>query len=191
MQCPRCQHENAADAVFCQECGRRLEIACPGCGTANQLGAKFCKKCGQPLGARSSAPVVRPSPESYIPKHLAEKILTFKSALEGERKHVTVLFADLKGSMELLADRDSRSGPRADEGTVSPGASRSRRTNSTRNDLKRRDINHEIAQGTPWSRHYHRSRIRGVVAHRGPAADSDRRLHGAHRKVRTAGRLRA
>jgi class 3 adenylate cyclase/tetratricopeptide (TPR) repeat protein len=46
------------------------------------------------------------SPESYTPKHLAEKILTSKSALEGERKQVTVLFADLKGSMELLADRD-------------------------------------------------------------------------------------
>jgi len=46
------------------------------------------------------------SPESYTPRHLAEKILTSKSALEGERKQVTVLFADLKGSMELLADRD-------------------------------------------------------------------------------------
>src|SRR5438552_6762895 len=46
------------------------------------------------------------SPESYTPKHLAERILTSKAALEGERKHVTVLFADLKGSMELLADRD-------------------------------------------------------------------------------------
>jgi hypothetical protein len=46
------------------------------------------------------------APLSYIPPHLAEKILTSRSALEGERKHVTVLFADLKGSMELLADRD-------------------------------------------------------------------------------------
>ena len=46
------------------------------------------------------------SPEAYTPKHLAEKILTSKAALEGERKQVTVLFADLKGSMELLADRD-------------------------------------------------------------------------------------
>jgi hypothetical protein len=45
-------------------------------------------------------------PLSYTPKHLAEKILTSRSALEGERKLVTVLFADLKGSMELLADRD-------------------------------------------------------------------------------------
>jgi len=46
------------------------------------------------------------SPETYTPKHLAERILLSKTALEGERKHVTVLFADLKGSMELLADRD-------------------------------------------------------------------------------------
>src|SRR5215472_13017993 len=64
MKCPRCQHESAADAVFCQECGARLEVACPACGTANQLGAKFCKKCGQAVSAASSAPVVRPSPES-------------------------------------------------------------------------------------------------------------------------------
>jgi hypothetical protein len=50
MRCPRCQHESAIDAVFCQGCGGRLEAACPSCGTPNQLGAKFCKKCGQRLG---------------------------------------------------------------------------------------------------------------------------------------------
>jgi class 3 adenylate cyclase/tetratricopeptide (TPR) repeat protein len=108
MECPRCQHKNPADAVFCQECGTRLETACPGCGTANQLGAKFCKKCGQPVAMTPPAAVAGKfsSPRSYTPKHLAEKILTSKSALEGERKQVTVLFADLRGSMELLADRD-------------------------------------------------------------------------------------
>ena len=107
MQCPRCQHKNPADAAFCQECGSRLEVPCPGCGTANQLGAKFCKKCGQPVAMTFPAAAVKfPSPESYTPRHLAEKILTSKRALEGERKQVTVLFADLKGSMELLADRD-------------------------------------------------------------------------------------
>ena len=47
-------------------------------------------------------------PVSYTPGHLAEKILTSKTALEGERKQVTVLFADLKGSMELLAGRDPK-----------------------------------------------------------------------------------
>ncbi len=109
MKCPRCPHENPADAAFCQECGARLETTCPSCGTANQLGAKFCKKCGQPVAmtAPAAAGALKfTSPESYTPRHLAEKILTSKSALEGERKQVTVLFADLKGSMELLADRD-------------------------------------------------------------------------------------
>jgi class 3 adenylate cyclase/tetratricopeptide (TPR) repeat protein len=54
----------------------------------------------------AAAPARSPSPETYTPRHLAEKILTSKAALEGERKQVTVLFADLKGSMELMADRD-------------------------------------------------------------------------------------
>src|SRR5438128_2461968 len=78
MTCSRCQHENRAGAKFCEECGAPLATTTP----------RFA------------------SPESYTPKHLAEKILTSRTALEGERKQVTVLFADVKGSMELLADRD-------------------------------------------------------------------------------------
>lgn len=66
MKCPRCQHD--ADAVFCQECGRRLEEACPGCGTANRIEAKFCKKCGQPVAATA---VKFPLPVSYTPKQSA------------------------------------------------------------------------------------------------------------------------
>jgi len=69
-------------------------------------GAKFCLECGAPVASQATAEPRFASPESYTPKHLAEKILTSKAALEGERKQVTVLFADLKGSMELLADRD-------------------------------------------------------------------------------------
>jgi class 3 adenylate cyclase/tetratricopeptide (TPR) repeat protein len=110
MMCARCRHDNPGDSIFCQECGTRLDAACPSCATPNQLGAKFCKKCGQRLSGPEAEPAI-PSPrfgapESYTPKHLAERILTSKAALEGERKQVTVLFADLKGSMELLADRD-------------------------------------------------------------------------------------
>jgi class 3 adenylate cyclase/tetratricopeptide (TPR) repeat protein len=109
MNCPRCQTQIPADGVFCDNCGSRLEAACPSCSEANRLGAKFCKKCGQGLAEAAAAPVTPKkfgSPETYTPKHLADKILTSKSALEGERKQVTVLFADMKGSMELLADRD-------------------------------------------------------------------------------------
>jgi class 3 adenylate cyclase/tetratricopeptide (TPR) repeat protein len=105
MQCPRCQHENPAGQKFCGECGARLAAVCPPCGTSNAPGQKFCGECGASLGQEAAAGKFA-SPEAYTPKHLAEKILTSKSALEGERKQVTVLFADLKGSMELLADRD-------------------------------------------------------------------------------------
>jgi class 3 adenylate cyclase/tetratricopeptide (TPR) repeat protein len=101
MTCPRCHQPVPADAEFCPECGARLETGCVQCGTANARTSKFCKKCGQPLGR----PATRP-PEAYTPAHLTEKIVSSRGALEGERKQVTVLFADLKGSMELLADRD-------------------------------------------------------------------------------------
>jgi class 3 adenylate cyclase/tetratricopeptide (TPR) repeat protein len=65
---------------------------------------RFCGQCAAPL--YNAAPPRFATPEAYTPRYLAERILTSRAALEGERKHVTVLFADLKGSMELLADRD-------------------------------------------------------------------------------------
>jgi hypothetical protein len=89
---------------------RKLRYApcenCANCGTTLSATARFCPQCGQPA-ATPTSPVGRfSSPENYTPRHLAEKILTSKGALEGERKQVPVLFADLKGSMELLTDRD-------------------------------------------------------------------------------------
>jgi class 3 adenylate cyclase len=106
MRCPQCRHENPGDAKFCLECGRRLALMCSACATELPAGAKFCKECGAPVSTSTPTTSPTPAPDSYTPKHLAEKILTSKAALEGERKQVTVLFADLKGSMELLADRD-------------------------------------------------------------------------------------
>jgi class 3 adenylate cyclase len=76
-------------------------MTCRGCQHENRATAKFCENCGTPLAA---APLA--SPETYTPRHLTEKILTSRTSLEGERKQVTVLFADMKGSMELIADRD-------------------------------------------------------------------------------------
>ena len=109
MTCPQCKRPTPPDAKFCPECGVKLIAACPACGVENAPGSKFCDSCGTPLAATPAPPTAPPrfaSPEAYTPRHLAEKILTSKASLEGERKQVTVLFADLKGSMELLADRD-------------------------------------------------------------------------------------
>jgi class 3 adenylate cyclase/tetratricopeptide (TPR) repeat protein len=106
MKCPKCQHENTLEAKFCEECAAPLARACANCGSEVSTTAKFCPQCGHRL-----PPVVDTtrftSPKSYTPQHLADKILTSRAALEGERKQVTVLFADIKGSMELLADRDA------------------------------------------------------------------------------------
>jgi class 3 adenylate cyclase/tetratricopeptide (TPR) repeat protein len=89
------------------KCGAGLPKRCGQCGTELPGEARFCFACGQPAPPGGSAPA-RPfaAPEAYTPKYLVDKILNSRSALEGERKQVTVLFADLKGSMELLADRD-------------------------------------------------------------------------------------
>jgi hypothetical protein len=107
MRCPRCDADIPDGANFCIECGTPLRPRCLQCGADVLPRAKFCAECGTPLTAQCPAPPAPPpSPLRYTPGHLAEKILTSKAALEGERKQVTVLFADLKGSMELLADRD-------------------------------------------------------------------------------------
>jgi len=101
MHCSACRHDNPPQAKFCLECGTRMALTCGRCRAELPPSAKFCLECGERVSAQAA-----PAPESYTPKHLAERILTSKAVLEGERKHVTVVFADLKGSMELLADRD-------------------------------------------------------------------------------------
>src|SRR5438034_4751280 len=107
MECPRCQHANADGARFCGECGVSLlrEVPCASCGHGNPAGHKSCNGCGGPLG--ESARSADPDRRFYTPKHLAEKILGSRSALEGERKQVTVLFADVKGSMDLAEQLDA------------------------------------------------------------------------------------
>ena len=108
MHCPSCHHENRPDAKFCNECASPLAAGCATCGTENPPGAKFCNQCASPLGTphTTTARTAQPDPRSYTPKHLVDKILQSKSALEGERKQVTVLFADVKGSMELAEQLD-------------------------------------------------------------------------------------
>src|SRR5919204_140149 len=112
MRCPSCGGDNPAGTKFCIECGIPRPHRCPQCGAENLPRAKFSGACGTPLTGPAEAPPPHPlmarsqSLLSYTPSYLAEKILTSKRALEGERKQVTVLFADLKGSTELIRDLD-------------------------------------------------------------------------------------
>jgi hypothetical protein len=108
MRCPRYAADNPEGMKFCIECAAPLARRCPQCDFANPPHAKFCGQCAAALSGPPPAPspVSAQPPLSYTSVHLAEKILTSKAALEGERKQVTVLFADLKSSLELLADRD-------------------------------------------------------------------------------------
>ena len=107
MKCPNCDHDNTVEAKFCEQCATPLGRgrACSNCGSKVSPTAKFCPQCGQGLKAITDDPRFA-SPKSYTPQHLADKILTSRAALEGERKQVTVLFADIKGSMDLFAERD-------------------------------------------------------------------------------------
>lgn len=102
MECPRCRAPNRDGAQFCRACGARLDLACAACGAVVQSASHFCDSCGAalPPSGRDRPPRFS-SPGSYTPRHLADKILTSRSALEGERKQVTVLFADVSGFTSL------------------------------------------------------------------------------------------
>jgi class 3 adenylate cyclase/pimeloyl-ACP methyl ester carboxylesterase len=109
LQCPNCRIENRVDARFCRECGAKLEGLCPACSVSVDPDQKFCHACGHRLietavAAPGTARAL--APEAYTPRHLAERILSSRSAMEGERKQVTVLFADITGSLALIQHRD-------------------------------------------------------------------------------------
>jgi class 3 adenylate cyclase len=111
MTCPACGQDLRPGARFCDGCGAVVEARCPACGKNQRSQARFCDACGTPLGAAgpaatAGAPIAARAPSSYTPRHLAERILTEGRALRGERKEVTVLFVDVKGSTELAGSLD-------------------------------------------------------------------------------------
>src|ERR1700746_3729484 len=104
MRCSNCGSENPADSAFCEQCGRKLELLCPACKAPVSAGARFCRKCGTNLSATSvssEAFATSSSSEAGI-RWLAEPAAW--DVLDGERKTVTALFADIKGSTELMAE---------------------------------------------------------------------------------------
>ncbi|MEE9569206.1 MAG: AAA family ATPase, partial [Candidatus Binatia bacterium] len=103
MKCLKCQHENPDSKKFCRECGAKLVLRCPKCEAEILPKDQFCGECGHGLRkSTNDPPFDHLKPQSYTPKFLADKILKNRSSIEGERKLVTVLFADIKGSTELI-----------------------------------------------------------------------------------------
>jgi predicted nucleic acid-binding Zn ribbon protein len=109
MNCMDCGHANPEGVKFCLECGAKLDArTCPACGEALPPVAKFCGECGAKVetAQRNVVPVIPPvvqgnappahvaTPRGYPPRHLADRMLASRSAMEGERKYVTVLIGD-------------------------------------------------------------------------------------------------
>jgi class 3 adenylate cyclase/ribosomal protein L40E len=107
MKCPNCQNDIREGAIFCGKCGAALSIVCPQCNSENPPDNNFCEKCGSALKEHQETPTIDYSePQSYTPKFLADKILTTRSSIEGERKLVTVLFADVANYTALSEKLD-------------------------------------------------------------------------------------
>ena len=107
MQCPKCQFENREEGNFCSECGYKFEITCPKCGNKIRSGGKFCYDCGEKIAEPLEIPSLDyTQPQSYTPKFLADKILRSRSSIEGERKLVTVLFADVANYTSMAEKLD-------------------------------------------------------------------------------------
>src|SRR3954471_19816963 len=108
MRCGACGHGNREPAAFCESCGSRLAPTCSRCAAELRPGARFCDACGQAQAALAS-PATMPTPQSYMPTHLAEKILSARASLEGAHKQITALVADVVDSTPLA----ERLGPEA------------------------------------------------------------------------------
>ena len=91
MGCPSCGRESPTHARFCMHCGSGLAQACAGCGAELPGEARFCPRCGGAIEEVATSVPAAPlrTPHDYTPRHLAERILASKTALEGERKQVT------------------------------------------------------------------------------------------------------
>jgi len=191
MRCSACDSENRSGARFCNECGAALAARCAACGQGNPPGSRFCDACGQSLTAptRAAEPTPEPTlapPQQYTPHHLAKKILAGREALQGERKQITVLFADVVGSTELIRDRDPEEAQRLLDGAVDRMMAAVHRYDGTVSRLQGDGL--MAMFGAPVAHEDHAVRacyaalavLEGVRAY----ADEVRRAHGAAIQVR-------
>jgi hypothetical protein len=103
MRCSNCKADNPGGLKFCNECGAALKRTCAKCGFENSAAAKFCGQCAAKLedGLSRSGATTNDNAAAQIDKYsIADQ------TIDGERKMVTALFADIKGSTELMADLD-------------------------------------------------------------------------------------
>jgi class 3 adenylate cyclase/tetratricopeptide (TPR) repeat protein len=105
MLCSRCNATSPATSRFCDACGASLQPACPSCGHSNRPNARFCGGCGRALMRDEGLAVAAEVPAPTLPAPLAA-LLSSRFAREGERKQVTVLFADIRGSTEMIQELD-------------------------------------------------------------------------------------
>jgi len=199
VKCPACRAETAADSKFCGECGVSLRVACPTCAHPNPAGQKFCSECGTALAAAppasaSPAPGREPqpvafreaAPSTYTPKHLAEKILTSKGALEGERKRVTVMFSDVSGFTAMSERLDPEDVHGIMDRAFEVILTEVHRYEGTINQFLGDGVMALFGAPIAHEDHAHRALSAALAIQRelGPLADEVRRAHGVEFRMR-------
>src|SRR5438046_7116915 len=185
MRCPQCAHENPQGVKFCGECGARLQALCPACGVANPPANKFCGECGAPMTAAPPAQKFA-SPDAYTPKHLAEKILTSKGALEGERKRVTVMFSDVSGFTAMSERLDPEEVPATLDRAFEVIRGEVHRYEGTINQFLGDGVMALFGAPIAHEDHAHRALSAALAIQRElkPLADDVRRMHGVEFRMR-------
>jgi class 3 adenylate cyclase len=102
MQCSRCSTENRESARFCVECGARLALVCPQSGTELSLRARFCDQCGTQVEERPPADTpLTQALQRLVPREFAQRLVATRGQVGKERRIVTILFSDVKGSTAM------------------------------------------------------------------------------------------
>src|SRR5437870_8402029 len=198
MECPQCRHANPPETKFCGECGTRLQSLCPACQAVNPTTNKFCSECGQRLAGAAPAPAPAvaaapattsarfASPDAYTPKHLAEKILTSKGALEGERKSVTVMFSDVSGFTAMSEKLDPEEVHAIMDRAFEVILNEVHRYEGTINQFLGDGVMALFGAPVAHEDHAHRALSAALAIQSGlkPLADEVRRMHGVEFRMR-------